>query len=391
MSTPVLRSHVLSRFACLGDKCEDTCCQSWSMQVDDGTVERYRKQAPELLAAVESTKDVPWIMRKDEATGYCVKLEGGLCGIHKQYGDAFLGDACYFYPRMIRKLGGQVVMDATLSCPEIARLALFEELFPAREYADVEKLPAMMRDYLPPEMASPEALAIHDAFIQTAGDASFPVEEAYARIASVTRSIERVDRQTWPQAAPFYLQNVGMWIPAIESNPLDPFNLLHALSGLIIATKKPRRGRLKDVLDDMEKALAVTLDWDKALIDTTMESAQALEHMRSLWKEAGGQYAPVLRRYLQMQLAESLFPFSGLGNTPSERIILIGVRLATIKLALMCSCVIYGNNLPQEVVVRAVQSISRVLDHLANADFSLQIYAETGWIKEGRMRGLLEI
>jgi lysine-N-methylase len=393
MPHTVLRNLSLSTFSCLGDKCEDTCCQTWSMQVDEGTIERYRSEAPELLAAVESAKETPWIMRKDASTGFCIKLQGGLCAIHKERGDSFLGDACHFYPRMTRQLGNRVVMDASLSCPEITRLALFATTPDKREEVQVERLPYTMRDYLPADITSDDALQLHDAFVQTAGDTSFPVEEAFTRIASVARSIERVDQRTWPQATAFYLKNVGMWIPMAEPNPLDPFNLLHALCGLIVATQKPLRGRLKETLDDMEKALAVTLDWDKAAIDTSEHSAGALERLRILWNEEGAKdaYDDVLRRYLQMQLTEGLFPFAGMGASPSERITFIGVRLATIKLALMCSCAIHGNNLPQEVVVRVIQSISRILDHLADPGFSLQIYAETGWVKEGRMRALLEM
>ncbi|MBY0406929.1 MAG: flagellin lysine-N-methylase, partial [Rickettsiales bacterium] len=125
MSFPILRHASLDAFQCLGGECEDTCCKTWSMQVDEDTVNRYRNEAPELLAAVEPAEETPWIMRKDPDTGYCIKLDGGLCGIHKQYGDRFLGDACHFYPRITRTLGSATLMTATLSCPEITRLALF--------------------------------------------------------------------------------------------------------------------------------------------------------------------------------------------------------------------------------------------------------------------------
>ncbi|MGH9343956.1 MAG: hypothetical protein ACRD19_09375 [Terriglobia bacterium] len=45
---------------------------------------------------------------------------------------------------------------------------------------------------------------------------------------------------------------------------------------------------------------------------------------------------------------------------------------------------------PSDEVVRVVQSISALLDHLAEPDFSLKIYAETGWLKGARLRGVLE-
>jgi len=90
----ILQHPALATFSCLGDKCEDTCCKGWSMQLDEATLERYKQKAPELLDAVEPAEETPWIMRKDKQTSYCVKYEGGLCGIHKKYGDDFLGDAC---------------------------------------------------------------------------------------------------------------------------------------------------------------------------------------------------------------------------------------------------------------------------------------------------------
>ncbi|NBX03087.1 MAG: hypothetical protein EBR02_03280 [Alphaproteobacteria bacterium] len=80
--TAILRHSILSRFVCTGDKCVDTCCKNWSMQVDEATLSRYQQNAPELLDAVEKDNDGSLIMRKSPETGYCVKLDGGLCGIH---------------------------------------------------------------------------------------------------------------------------------------------------------------------------------------------------------------------------------------------------------------------------------------------------------------------
>src|SRR5687768_14752127 len=124
---PLHSTAFVARFSCLGDKCEDTCCKSWNMQVDDAMVERYRQQAPELLDAVTTGHDGGHIMRRDEKTDYCVKFDNGLCSIHRDYGSDFLGDACHFYPRVTRRLGDKAVMTAALSCPEVARLSLFTD------------------------------------------------------------------------------------------------------------------------------------------------------------------------------------------------------------------------------------------------------------------------
>lgn len=385
----LLQHPVLRNFSCLGDKCEDTCCKGWSMQLDEDTLARYKKEAPELLDAVEPAEESPWIMRKDPDTTYCVRYEDGLCGIHKTLGDRFLGDACHFYPRSTRTLGDIKLMTATLSCPEVARLALFDEKPFELIQTEAERFPHSMKDYLSEGITGEDALAVHNAFMQAAEDDSASVETIYARIASVSRSMELLDKKSWAQAITFYLNNADARLPEPELNAADPFNLLHALCGLIVATQKPVNDRLREAIEDMEAALGAKLDWKNVLIDVGDDGATAYEEMKKLWQKNQEKMQPVLKRYLQMQLSLNLYPFSGLGSNLSERITLIGVRLATIKLALMSSCGKFEGALPQEIVVRVVQSVSRFMDHLGDPTFSLQIYEETGWTKETRMRGLL--
>ncbi len=360
------------------------------MQVDAATIARYQKESPELMDAVEAVQESPWIMRKDKASGYCVKFDGGLCGIHKQHGDRFLGDACHFYPRSTRKLGDQVVMTATLSCPEVARLALRTPDACALEAAETDRLPHSLKDYLPETIPPAEAISIHQAFLTAADDASSTAEQIFLRIASASRSIELIAKKDWAKAVPFYLKSTDLYAPPAETNPADPFNLLHALAGLIVASHKPMPERLQQTVSEMEQALSVTLDWPQVLIHTGDDSLPSYRCLRALWEQEGAvRHAAVLRRWLQMQLALSLYPFAGLGESLSDRIAILGVRLATVKLALMCACSIHGAKLPEDTVVRIVQSLSRFLDHLGDPAFSLAIYKETGWITDARMRGLL--
>ncbi len=389
--TALLRTRTVSQFSCLGDKCEDTCCKGWSMQVDDATLARYRAEKPELLAAVEPDEGAAsWIMRKDEQSGYCVKLEGGLCGIHKDYGEKFLGDACHFYPRVTRSLGDTTVMTATPSCPEIVRLMLAGEDMLALEPGDATRLPQTLKNYLPEDMSSDDALAAHRAFVNACADQSVTPERILLRAASASRSLELIAKKSWGQAAAFYIPNADARIPAAESNQADPFNLLHALSGLIVASRKKMPPRLLQTVGDMERALAVKLDWEQVLIHTDDTSVAAYARLKKNWEQVRAQYDEPLRRYLAMQFSLALFPFAGLGANLSERITIIGVRLATVRLALMCSCAIEEISPQSDTVVRVIQSLSRFMDHLGNPGFSLQIYAETGWTRESRLCGLLD-
>jgi len=382
---------LLKTFSCLGDRCEDTCCKGWSMQVDDATVELYRREAPELLGSVEPAEETPQIMRKDPKTGYCVRFEDGLCGIHKQRGDRFLGNACHFYPRITRTLGSKVLMTASMSCPEIARIALYREPSNGSFDLDVERLPHGMKDYLPAGMAEADALAVHQAFLDAALDEGASAETVFMRISSAARSMEMIGQEGWPVMAAFYLSNADAMLLPPETDPADSFNLLHALCGIIVATHKPMPDRLRTTLEAMEKALSVRLDWANVLIDADKASLEAYAGLKREWESRhAAAMAPVLRRWLMMQLSVALFPFSGLGSTLSQRITIIGVRLAMVKLAIMCNLGLYKNVSAEETVVRVVQSLSRILDHLGDPAFSLSIFTETGWITEPRMRGLLQ-
>lgn len=390
MTAPLQQSRLLNRFHCLGDMCEDTCCKGWGMQLSQQTVDLYKQKAPDLLSAVTSG-EAEHIMKRDPDTDYCVKFEAGWCGIHRQYGTAFLGDACHFFPRATRALGHTNVMTASLSCPEVVRLGLLEENGFTLTQTETDRLPHSLKQYLPEHLEENKALDIHQAFLHVAGDEAHAPEYNFARISSVARALQMVSVDTWGIAHSFYFKNVETRLPLPEINPADPFNLLNALQGLLGAAKKTSRPRLDRTISEMEQMLHVTLNWEHLTIALGDDSAQAYQAMRERWQREWAEgFAPVLRRYLQGQIAIALFPFAGLGETLTDRITIIGVRYATVKLALMCACMLQGRRIPDVDIVRVVQSVSRFMDHLADPTFSIRIYQETGWTREPRLRALVQ-
>lgn len=382
----VQQTKLIEQFQCLGDACEDTCCQNWSMQVDDATIARYREQAPELLEAVEEDNGL-MVMRRNPATRHCIKMEDGWCSIHKKFGSEMLGDACHFYPRVTRMCGGKTLMTATPSCPEVVRLLLaMEDPFTPVTHT-IERVPHQMKQYLPEGVDEAVAIAVHEAMLETAMDQTIAPEQALARLSSVARSLPMLDKKTLDQSVPVYLRLADGRLPAPESHPADHFNLLHALCGLIVASQKPVSPRLQQTISDMETALKVTLDWQNTLIQLSEKSEGAVQKIWDDWRESSGHYDHALRRFLALQCSLHFFPFAGLGNMAQEKITFIGVRFSIIKLALACAHHLHGA-LPEEEVVRIIQSLSRFLDHLGDATFSLAIFNETGWIKEARLRAL---
>ncbi len=388
--TSHLRAKLVSEFVCIADKCPDTCCKHWSMQVDSVTLEKYKNSASELLDAVEQDNDGTFIMRKDHETSYCVKFVDGKCGIQLKYGEDFLGDACYSYPRITRSAHDTNIITATMSCPEIARLALYggnpfviEDVSPSRVPQEIKNIPDT-------ELSLEDTLAIHKLFIAATEDESAGAEQVFARISSVSRSLVRIEKKGWRGAAGMYFRLADGSLPAPEKNINDPFNLLHSLCGLVVASKKSVPPRLQQTISEMEIALHAKLDWQNVLINTSDESIAAYNNLQKLWVgEMQVAYTPLLKRWLAGQISAAFYPFAGLGATLTEKITIIGVRLALVKLALISTYSVNNGKPHQDDVVRVVQSLSRLMEHLADPKFSLEIYTETGWIKENRMLGLI--
>ncbi len=383
MST-TLQSSAVEKFVCLGDQCEDTCCKGWGMQLTRETVAKFEAEAPELLESVV-TGEAEFVMKRDPDTDYCVKFDAGWCGIHKTYGSDFLGDACHFFPRITRAVGSTVLTTAALSCPESARLMLLEEGGFELVPSEAARQPHAMKQYQPEGMSGDDALALHTLFLNEAGNPEHTAEMNVMRLMAVAQALQMQPVAQWPAAAKFYFTMASGRVPAAEAAATDPFNLAHALQGLVNAAKASNRPRLTQTIGTICDVLGITMEG--ANIALSADAAQRFLSMQHHWRSLP-EMQDVLRRYAQAQVSIAFFPFGGLGMDMVERMTIIGVRFATVKLALMAEAKQNGAVAP-ETLIRIVQSLSRFMDHLADPTLSLQIYNEAGWVREARLRGLL--
>lgn len=388
----VQRLAVLEDFVCAAERCEDTCCRGWSMVVDDPTASLYRHEAPELEEALDHTA-VGTVMRRDCTSDTCVKLTAGLCGIQKQYGTAFVNDSCHFYPRITRRLGAELHMSAFLSCPSIARLALFGERPFVHSGHRVERLPNKVRDILPEGLTPKEGASVIEGFLALAGDPTSSPERAMVRIACVAQSLQHQPPARWAEATPFLIDSVEDRLATAEADAADPHRLLLALAVLAHAAQHPSGERFQETFRTMEKALAVRLEpssFALMRLPGPVGPDDAYPRLRELWQDAAPRMAPVLHRWLQAEIDSSAFPHAGLGSNPAERATILGIRFATVRLALMSHVADDGTPPDPDTIVRVVQSLARLLDHLAEPELSLSIYREAGWHREARLRGLLD-
>ncbi|MFP2912921.1 flagellin lysine-N-methylase, partial [Pyxidicoccus sp. 3LFB2] len=128
----------MTRFRCLADSCEDTCCAGLVVTVSEARWKRMR----DTVAGTPDAARVEALIRPDTGSGpgteagvvakredgHCAFLDARkLCSLHGAYGEAVLPDACATFPRTATRWGERLEVAGSLACPEVARLCLLAE------------------------------------------------------------------------------------------------------------------------------------------------------------------------------------------------------------------------------------------------------------------------
>jgi lysine-N-methylase len=132
-------------FRCIGPACEDSCCEEWTVHVDQATYEKYQAiQAGSLRTIVdESILRMPvgekapgstapaFAQIRMNAAHKCPLLSAhGLCQMQIEHGHDYLSHACATYPRVLSTIDSIPEVALSLSCPEAARLVLLNSQLP---------------------------------------------------------------------------------------------------------------------------------------------------------------------------------------------------------------------------------------------------------------------
>ena len=132
----VFMPYYMKKFHCIGPACEETCCQLWTISVDAGVLDKYRKlEKSELRTLLEKSIEEQASAQSSDYPGKIILCKDGtcpllddvkLCRIHATLGEEYLPVVCAMYPRITNKLATTLERSAFMSCPEAARIALLD-------------------------------------------------------------------------------------------------------------------------------------------------------------------------------------------------------------------------------------------------------------------------
>lgn len=123
----VIKPSFYDAFRCKADKCEDSCCIGWEIDVDDDSLAYYGNISGEfgekLRKSIETDGEFSFF-RLCEGDR-CPFLEnGGLCEIYKNLGEDALCDICREHPRFYNQTDDITEMGLGLCCEKVC-----EQLF----------------------------------------------------------------------------------------------------------------------------------------------------------------------------------------------------------------------------------------------------------------------
>ena len=135
--SPARAMRYMNRYACLGPDCEENCCGSWGIPVDEEHYERARTAMADseehrerfehlfLLEPAGARSQERFATLRLGADKMCpFNNEERLCTLHIEFGEEMIPDACAIYPRIVSEVGDRTELSGAPSCPEIARLLL---------------------------------------------------------------------------------------------------------------------------------------------------------------------------------------------------------------------------------------------------------------------------
>jgi lysine-N-methylase len=383
----ILQPEYMSRFRCIGGACEDNCCiGTWNIFVDKKTFLKYRDVKDKELAPVldqvvkryrgKGADDQQFAHFRLRADGSgCVFLTGDrFCLLQKKLGYENLCDVCAVYPRLYKMADGKIERCATVSCPEVARLALgnpdgisFETI---EEGPDTGRVPARVQaiNSRSTRFAARPAKFLWDirlTCLSILQNRSYPTGQRLILLGMLCSWIEERDKNGRVEEIPAVLEKFNAIVEdgssrpdlnALQNNFSIQMRLARELTdnrlSMELVTSVTYLDCVKETLAGLGLFVGVAPD---DVLKAYMENHET--HVAAYLKEK--EY--VLENFLVNEFFMRMMPF-GSGDTVWDSYLFLCVLYGMVKLHLNGMSG-FRKGLTDEAVFKMIQSFSKVVLH----------------------------
>jgi len=376
-----MRPRYAERFRCIASACEDTCCQGWTVPIDQGTYEKYRSMEAMkphlgtlivLNTSAPTTADYARIpMAAHETCGFLD--EERLCGVQKQLGAEALSVTCNTFPRAISQVAGEREEALNLSCPEAARLTLLDRQLGAWGEGNLDRYGAFRFG----DGARP-LLAIRDFVLLLVGDRRYALWQRMYLLGILTRRLQALSGGAplaeWAEgngrqvarllADSARVATVGTLRAAMDETEARPAEQLQVVMEMLRMrlSQQPIPARFLECVKDFEDGLGCAAAACEQDILTAYQGSY--ERWYRPWME---RHPYVMENYLANSVFKNSYPVgrkSDAGKTdPESEHMVLTMQMALIQTLLVGMAGRYREGFGAEHVVKLVQSFGRTFEH----------------------------
>ena len=369
------------QFRCIGPACEDTCCQGWSVPVDQAAWEKYQ-QLPEsrlrslITASIQRTPEpansekLPvFATIRMNAENRCPLLTPDRrCGIHAELGEQMLSHACHTYPRIVHSIGGVRETALTLSCPEAARLVLLTPDLrtptppdPAIPVSDDSASP------LPPDF-----FPIRITVLNLIRNRAYPLWERLFLLNLLCQRLDSIARGDLKQTVAQFLAGFessvasGALRAAMQSLPIDPtaqVDIVLRLAGLML-----HKSNLRPRFVECVHAFTAGIGNGPAATLQSLTATYNAAHDR-YYQPFFERHRYILENYLVNTILRCQFPYGNegmlAGGVPrmSKEFALLTAQFTLIKGLLIGVAGFHRGQFAAAHVVHTVQAAAKHFEH----------------------------
>ena len=374
--------NIVNKFKCLGKSCPDNCCSAgFKIFVEEETKAKWKNHSPELLNLVEKENNI----LKCNKEGDCIKLKNGICTIHRDLGEEFLSHTCKTYPRNIVSVNGNFYMSLLLSCPEAARLVLFEDdNYVTQRSEEFIKQRNDEYNYFGGNSATEiELYKIYKDFVQSK---KFSIDEKIARMLYSAKTISKIEVHKVIDASNFLLKKVDMSFFQAETAKLQEIcNLL-----IVFAKGVKFNSRAQELVDNLKRKLKIEINFNNSTMRYS-EISQILFQKQLFEYEKNKDYIDgLLTRVLEANLIFNFLPIKGRSKYLYDEFLIVSIKLMLIKLFMICE-IENIEGIEESKIIQIVQIVEKNIYHRENYDYILELSYNAGWALPNKFLKIINV
>lgn len=362
-------------FKCAAEQCIDTCCKDFKVEVDRQSKAIYENYLPSINEILYEQNDRYFFISNCKSG--CVNLKNGLCSIQSKVGDSALADQCYFYPRIVHKVGENILVSAALSCPVIAESLVTKNISEIK-YSDkkYKRLPSNINQLNRKYGVYHNYRRIHEFFLKLViRDRS---QIAISKMLLICNELDVITPNKWYDNI-LIMNQIGLQgVKDNFYNDTDQLKILQLFVLLLKAVGTDQNSKLLPYFIDVEDILGLKVDFDTAEIIMNQDAFTSLSD--ALTTEHLIYFNELLDKWTNIQLINMYFPYAGIGDSFIDKAKFLAVRFMINKMFLYAA-LRKSKNIEefQKRATNVIYLLSRNLDHIDNMSMLEVILRDYGW------------